>query len=86
MNCVIGNCALRSLSLSYPKKSPSLGMTQTIKLYSAAFTDYVMQSVSYQMKDWQVTAHRSFFGYDNNKDLKAPLPMTQLQYYLLSMS
>ncbi len=29
-----------------------LGMTPTIKLYSLAFTDCILQLVSYQKKDW----------------------------------
>ena len=60
MSCVIGKHALRSVSLSHPKKDcragphqyPSLGVKPTIKLYSVAFTDYILQSVSYQKKDW----------------------------------
>ncbi len=57
---VMGNHALKSLSLSYPKKdwwagNPSLGMTPTIQFYSAAFT------VSYQKKEWWGPACGTFF-------------------------
>ncbi len=33
--------------------------------------------VSYPKKDWQGPAHQSFFAYDNDKGLKARLPMTR---------
>ncbi len=33
--------------------NPSLGMTPTMKYYSTAFIDYILQSVSYPKKDWR---------------------------------
>ncbi len=40
--------------------NPSCGMTANIGLQSAAFTDYVVKSVSYQKKDWRDPANPSF--------------------------
>ena len=59
MSLVAQNHGSRFWSLSYQKKvllapdQPSLffGMTPTIKYYSDVFTDDILQSVSYQMKD-----------------------------------
>ncbi len=49
-----------------PPANPSFGMTLTLKLYSAAFTDYILQLVPYPKKDWL------------GPSLKARFPMTQL--------
>ncbi len=88
LSCVTGKCALRSLSLSYPKKDGPVKPHQsffgydtgykTVFWYSAAFTDYILYSVSYQKKNWWGLAHQSFFWYDNDKDLKVGFPVTQL--------
>ncbi len=65
----MGKRALRSLSLSYL----SLGMTPTIKLYSAAFRLYPVVSVipKEELAGYPGPARQSFFWYDNDKDLKA---------------
>ncbi len=49
-----------------------------IKLYSAAFTDDILQLVSNQRKDRRGPAHQVFVWYDIDKDLKARFPMTWL--------
>ncbi len=50
-------------------------MAPTINMYSAAFTDYIVKLVSYQKKDLQEGPNN---GYDNEKDLEAHFPKTQL--------
>ena len=53
---------------------PSLGMTLTMKLYSAAFTDYIFYLMLY------CYTYQSFFWCDNDKDRKARFPMTRLKF------
>ncbi len=48
-----------------------------MKLYSAAFTDYILQTVSYHKKDWWGPAYQSFFWYDTDQDVKAHFAMIQ---------
>ncbi len=65
--------------------NPSLSMTPTIKLHSATFRLYSLQSVSYQKNNWRVPARHFFFWYENDKDLKACFPMTRLIRVSLSI-
>ena len=76
----MGNHTLRSLSLSYQQKiggqgptNLSLGATPTIKLYSAVFTDFIPEPVSYK-RGICGTAHQSFFWYYIDNDLMHDFP------------
>ncbi len=56
----------------------SLSLTMTTNLCCAAFADYILRSVLYKKKDWWGSVSQSFFGYDNDEDLKAltfPIPI-----------
>ena len=71
MSRVTRKCAIRSLPLIavYWRAGPrlSFGYDTTVKLYSAAITDYILQSLSYQKKGWWGPARQPFFWYDNDK-------------------
>ena len=73
MSCDTIKCALRSLSLSYPKKDWQAGMTPT--------TEYSLWRQQSSIL-WSIVSvipkEGSFFGYDNDKYLKALFLMTWL--------
>ncbi len=84
MSCVTRS-ALRSLSLSYPKKDWRAGPCKSFfgyvtdyKIALFCFQGYILYLVSYQKKDWRGPARQSFFWYDNDKDRKAHFLMTQV--------
>ena len=76
-NCVMGKCALRFFT--GPCQSIFGCDPDYIKLYCVVFRDYIMQSVSYQKKNWPCPTCQSFFWYDNDEDLKAHFSMTWLK-------
>ena len=85
-----GKSCLKIFIVSIPKEGlmglRTLVMTLTLKLYPAAFTYYILKSMSHQKKEWRGPARQilhwrgharqSFFLYGNYKDLKARFPMT----------
>ncbi len=70
MSRAIENCALRSLSdvgISIQKdgRQSFFGHDTNYKIvHSAAFSDYILYSVSYQNKDWWGPACQFLFSYD----------------------
>ncbi len=66
-----------------PGRAPSIlfGYDIDYKLYSAAFTDYILQSVSCQEKDQRGPTHQSLFWYDNDNNLKAHFLVKQLNLW-----
>ena len=63
---------------------PSFSMTLTIDLESVLFTDYMVQSVSYQEKDWWGPAHESFFCYDNDNRVYSTSEFSGLKLAIFS--
>ncbi len=88
MSRVMGNGALRSVSLSYPKKDWWVGPRQSFFGYDTnyKFVLYCLNRlyslVGVIPKDGLAgpLPEQSFFWYDNDKDLKACFPMTRLIY------
>ncbi len=63
---------LRSLLFFMPKEAMAcqspIWYDIDYKLYSAAFKDYMLQSVSYQQKDLRASARLTFFSQNNSRD------------------
>ncbi len=71
MRCVTRNQTLRPLWLAWPHPSFFWYDTDFLEIESFDFIDHILyKSVSYQKKDGRGQACRSFFWYDNDKDLE----------------
>ena len=77
MSCVTRKCPLRGGVQSFGTKDSFTPSPLFLSLVPI-FPKHLIQSVSYPKKDWRGPARQSFFGYDNDKDLKAHFLVTQL--------
>ena len=86
LSCLFELChektCLKIFVVVIPKKGLVDVAPPIIKLYTAAFPEYILKSMSYPKNDWRAGTQRrigqSFFGYDNDKELMASFPMTEL--------
>ena len=81
MSCVPRKCAFKSLSMSakgWGPTNPSLCMTPTIKCTLLLSRMIFCSRCHTKRRIDRAPACQSFFGYDNDKDLKDSFPVTQL--------